>query len=108
MSKEMGMKALRLEMTDRVYRMEYSVLGHSKLIEKVTGISVADQKSGRWMDAYNSFCKAWDICMQWSIMVNNSFLGRYCTSMGHATYSEGGTEFNTNVNKLFEDEEDVF
>ena len=108
MSKEMGMKALRLEMTDRVYRMEYSVLGHSKLIEKVTGISVADQKSGRWMDAYNRFCKAWDICMQWSIMVNNSFLGRYCTSMGHATYSEGGTDFNTNVNKLFEDEEDVF
>ena len=45
MLKELGMKALRLEMTDHVCRTEYSVLGHSRLLEKVTGITVEEQKN---------------------------------------------------------------
>ncbi|MBQ4353931.1 MAG: hypothetical protein IJC71_03460 [Clostridia bacterium] len=108
MLKEMGMKALRLEMSDRVCRMEYSVYGHSKLIEKVTGISVEEQKNGRGHEAFTAFTKAWDICMHWSTLVHNQYLAPYVTSMGHAVYAEGGTDLNRNVHQLFDNEDDVF
>ena len=108
MLKELGMKALQLEMTDHVCRMEYSVFSHSKLMEKVTGISVEEQQNGRWRDAFTAFCKAWDICAHWSILIGRGSLGRYVSSMGHAVYNEGGTDYNDNVFELFRDEEDVF
>ena len=108
MLKEMGMKALQLEMTDHVCRMEYSVFGHSRLIEKETGISVHDQQNGRWREAFTAFCQAWDICAHWSILIGQGYMAPYITSMGHAVYSEGGTDFNQNVHELFTDEEDVF
>lgn len=43
MSKSDGMKALNLEMPDRVPRTEYSVLGHPELVSRVTGIQVTAQ-----------------------------------------------------------------
>jgi hypothetical protein len=108
MLKEMGMKALNLEMSDRVCRMEYSVFGHTKLLEKVTGISVEEQKNGKEQEAFAKFCKEWDICMHWSILVNSGFLEPFVTKMGHAEYAEGGTDFNSEVHELFTDEEDVY
>ncbi|MBR4865139.1 MAG: hypothetical protein IKU11_00515 [Clostridia bacterium] len=108
MLKEMGMKALNLEMADRVCRMEYSVFGHTKLLEKVTGISVEEQKNGKEQEAFAKFCKEWDICMHWSILVNSGFLEPFVTKMGHAEYAEGGTDFNSEVHELFTDEEDVY
>ena len=108
MLKEMGMKALQLEMTDRVYRTEYSVFSHSKLIEKVTGISVEDQKNGLGREACARFAKEWDICLHWNILVGKSFLAPYYTSMGHAVFLENEKDFNKNVHELFSDEDDVF
>lgn len=108
MLKEMGMKALELEMTDHVCRMEYSVFGHSRLLEKVTGISVEEQKNGRWHEAFTRFCREWDICMHWNILIGQSFLAPYITSMGHAVYAEDGKDYNDQVHELFTDEEDVY
>ncbi|MBQ3591022.1 MAG: hypothetical protein II979_03705 [Clostridia bacterium] len=108
MYKELGMKALQLEMTDRVCRMEYSVFGHSRLLEKITGISVEEQKNGRGQEALQKFCAAWDICMHWNILIGQSFLAPYVTSMGHAVYAEDGSDYNDNVHELFTNEEDVY
>ncbi|MGN1408938.1 MAG: uroporphyrinogen decarboxylase family protein [Eubacteriales bacterium] len=108
MLKELGMKALRLEMTDHVCRTEYSVLGHSRLLEKVTGISVEEQKNGRWLEAQRNFCAAWDICMNWNVAIGSNFLAPYVSSMGHAVYSEDGSDKNTNVFTLFDSEDEVF
>lgn len=101
-NREYGMAALNLEMTDRVYRMEYSVMGHSALIKKVTGFDEVTTEVQR------AFAKAWDMCMQWNIMVHNSYLGKYVTSMGHAVYAEGGTDRNDNVFTCFKDVDEVF
>ena len=108
MLKEMGMNALRLEMTDHVCRMEYSVFGHSKLLEKVTGISVEEQRNGRGREAFTAFTKAWDICMHWSVRIGQGSLQPYVTSMGHAVYNEDGRDFNQNIHELFADEDEVF
>lgn len=108
MLKELGMKALRLEMTDHVCRTEYSVLGHSRLLEKVTGITVEEQRNGRWLEAQRNFCNAWDICMSWNVAIGSGFLAPYVSSMGHAVYSEDGSDKNTNVFTLFDDEDEVF
>ena len=108
MYKELGMKALELEMTDRVCRMEYSVFGHSRLLEKVTGISVEEQKNGRGQEALQKFCAAWDICMHWNILIGQSYLAPYITSMGHAVYAEDGSDYSDNVHELFTNEEDVY
>ena len=108
MLKEMGMKALQLEMTDHVCRMEYSVFGHRKLLERVTGITVEEQQNGRGGEAFTQFCTEWDICMHWNVLIHKNFLGSYVTSMGHAEYAESGADYDRNVYELFADEEEVF
>ena len=75
MSFENGMAALRLEMTDHVSRTEYSVLGHSKLIERVTGIDLSHNPTPeQWTRARQEFMRAWDFCFTWNILVHNSYL----------------------------------
>lgn len=108
MSFENGMAALRLEMTDHVSRTEYSVLGHSKLIERVTGIDLSHNPTPeQWTRARQEFMRAWDFCFTWNILVHNSYLGPYCSSMGHAEYAEGGSDRNDNIHYLFDDEEEA-
>lgn len=101
-NRERGMAALNLEMTDRVYRMEYSVLGHSELVKRVTGRDVIDERS------HIDFMHKWDMIMHWNTLIDKKFLGEFVTSMGHAVYAEGGTDWNTNIFNLFEDTEEVF
>ncbi len=109
MLKEMGQAALDLVMTDRVYRTEYSVFGHTKLMEAVTGMDLShnpDRDTVR--KAQNAFAQAWDMCIAWSILIGGGYLGKYRTNMGHAVYAEGGTDWDDNIHELFTDEEDVF
>ncbi len=100
--RERGIAALNLEMTDRVYRMEYSVLGHSELIKKVTGRNIVDR------DAQLEFMDAWDMCMQWSTLIYKDCFGKYATSMGHAAYAENGSDLDYNVHEAFCSEDEVF
>lgn len=105
---EKGLAALNLEMTDRVYRTEYSVFGHSKLIEAVTGININGAEPETVLRAQRSFAQAWDYCLNWNVLIGRGHLGKYVSSMGHAVYAEGGVDRNDNVYELFTDEEDVF
>ena len=76
MSKSDGMKALFLEMPDRVPRTEYSILGHPEVLSRVTGISVqADSDSETWKCAQQAFLKAWNFDFMWSIDIDNKVLG---------------------------------
>jgi len=101
-NKEYGIKALNLEMTDSVHRMEYSVLGHSQLVRKVTGLEPNTK------EAMLAFHRAWDMCANWNIMVDKTFLGNFRTSMGHAEYAENGADRDDNIFTCFDSEDDVF
>lgn len=108
MSKSDGMKALFLEMPDRVPRTEYSILGHPEVLSRVTGISVqADSDSETWKRAQQAFLKAWNFDFMWSIDIDNKVLGEYYTDMGHASYAAGGSDFRAVGKSKFEDEDDV-
>ncbi|MFA6948262.1 MAG: uroporphyrinogen decarboxylase family protein [Eubacteriales bacterium] len=102
---EKAAAALELQFTDRVYRTEYSVLGHSALIERVTGEKLTDQNR---LELTRRFCREWDMCLNWNIMVNADFLGEYRSSMGHAVYAEGGSDRNDDVFTRFKDTDEVF
>ena len=59
MSKSDGMKALNLEMPDRVPRTEYSVLGHPELVSRVTGIQVTAQSDAEtWKKSAAGFSES--------------------------------------------------
>lgn len=105
MLKEAGMAALNLEFTDRVYRTEYSVFGHSALLKKITGMDPATTDN---TEIIRAFCRAWDICLHWSTNIGGEWFGEYRSSMGHAVYAEGGVDRNDDIHYLFDDEEDVF
>ena len=101
-NKDYGLAALNLQMTDRVYRMEYSVFGHDELIKRVTGRKQADP------EALKAFMRAWDLCMQWNTAIYADDLGPYVTKMGHAAFAANGTDFTKETSCPFEDEDEVF
>jgi hypothetical protein len=105
---EKGLAALNLEMTERVYRTEYSVFGHSKLIEAVTGINIKEASQELCLKAQREFAAAWDYCLTWNTLIGGGHLGRYVSSMGHSVYAEGGVDRSDDIFELFTDEEDVF
>ena len=95
MSKEYGLAALNLEMTDRVPRTEYSAAEHWELVKAVTGIEIdpvnatQDQK----LDASRAFMEKWNYDMLWTVKIKADQLGPWHTSMGHAVYAAAGTDF---------------
>lgn len=105
---EKGFAALNLEMTERVYRTEYSVFGHPRLMETVTGINLKEASPALALEAQRKFAEAWDYCLNWNVLINRGYLGKYVSSMGHAVYAEGGVDRDDNIYELFCDEEDVF
>ena len=110
MSYKYGMSALNLEMTDRVPRTEYSASSHWELVKAVTGIEVTPQSSPEnQAKASAAFERAWNFDIRLDAMVGSG--GRYFTgrrtTMGHAEYGAGGTDFDQNVNCPFESPEEV-
>ncbi len=96
MSVEIGMAALTLKTAPRVARTEggYSADRHWDLVKAVTGIEVTSQSSPEEQQAAScAFVKAWDYDYVWSILIYNQIFGDLRTSMGHAVYDAGGTDF---------------
>ena len=104
MSYKYGMAALNLEMTDLVPRTEFSVTGHYDLIKKITGIDGIKNPS----EAALAIIKEWEFSINWSTMIFGNGLGKWQTSMGHAEYAHGGTDWNDNIHCPFKDTEEIF
>jgi len=108
LSYELGMAALNLQKTDRVPRTEYSAAGYWELIKKVCNIEVdANSSKETKLKASQAFIKAWDYSFVWTVLTNNEIFDGYCTSMGHAEYASGGTDFDNEVSCPFKTPEDV-
>jgi len=109
MSYQDGWSAFNLEMPDKVPRTEYSADFHYDLIKKVTGIDV-NSKSERSFrkKAGVEFMKAWDYGFVWNILLNADTLNNCRTKMGHATYQQGGVDFNQELFCPFEDPDEAF
>ena len=108
MSYDDGWAALNLDMPSRVPRTEYSAGMHWELIAAVTGIHVSaispdDAKD----DAERAFCRAWDFDFFWSTLIGSAEFGKKRTSMGHAVYQEGGTDYDNNVSAFLSDPEEA-
>lgn len=109
MSYSAGMAALKLIMSDKVPRTEYSASMHWPLVERVTGIRVGAASDQPTQDkASAAFMKAWDYGLNWNILTHNQIFGEKRTKMGHAVYADGGVDYSDDVEELFDDPEDVF
>ena len=108
MSLQDGMAAMRLEFSDRVPRTEYSAESHWKLVSRVTGIDVDHDSppEKRW-DASKAFMRAWNYDMIWNVLIHSNYMPGKKTTMGHAVYAEGGTDFNTRIQQAFTDPEEA-
>jgi len=109
MSREHGMAALRLEMTERVPRTEYSLEMHWDVIRAVTGLNVnADSPYEEKAYAQRLFFKIFNYDLAWSTEVDRRYLGKYCTDMGHGVYEAGGRDYRLAKEPVFKDVEEVF
>ena len=108
MSYEDGWAAMNLQMPPRVPRTEYSACGHWELVSRVTGIAVAaDSPAETKAAAQKAFMKAWNFDFRWSTLIGHGEFKDKCTSMGHAVYAAGGTDFDTRLRSLFAEPEDA-
>lgn len=108
MSYQNAMDALNLKMPEKIPRTEYSASGYWSLIRAVTGIDVSTESDNALkLRAMQAFEKAWDFGFTWSIRIHNQVLEECRTSMGHAVYAEGGTDFDTGIQCPFTDVEQV-
>lgn len=109
MSLQEGMAALNLEMPNRVPRTEYSIEMHWDAITKITGIAVdTDSSPELKQKARIKLYEQWNYGLSWNILINNSFLGKYYTDMGHAVYEKDGVDYHEVGKAVFEDVEDVY
>lgn len=108
MSYDGGMAAINLEMPERVPRTEYSAHFYWDLVGKVTGINITqDTDDAVKQKAMRGFVKAWDYGFFWNILVHNQIFNGHCTKMGHAVYSQGGTDYSTEISSPFRSVEEV-
>jgi len=107
MSRERGEKIMHLEWTERVGRTDYC--DHTEFIKKVTGL---DPKSKDFNEAHQAAKKFYEWAEYDFLWGGNDGprewkeLGR-TTSMGHAVYAEGGTDYNNKLSCPFTTPDDV-
>lgn len=110
MSTEAGMAALRLEMPPKVPRTEYSVEIHSDLVQAITGLDPRSwdegESPGNWdelekhviartdgKNPWHELYRIWDYAFQWNTSIGSEYFGKFTTNMGHAVYTEDGSDF---------------
>lgn len=110
MSYEYGWAALNLDMPENVPRTEYSAGKHWALIQAVTGIEVNADSSDKVKEkAQKAFRgpEGWDFSFFWSTLITSKDFGDVRTSMGHAVYADGGTDYDDNIQSPFKEPEEV-
>ena len=109
MSYHDGWMAINLEMPARVPRTEYSADSHWELIKAVTGIDVDAHSGGPVKSAASlAFRTAWNYDFIWNILIHSQVFGDKKTTMGHAEYAAGGTDYDTRIRELYTDPEAAF
>ncbi len=102
MSYEIGIKTMRLELTERLAHTEYC--SNYALVRSVTGL---DPRTDG--DAWRKFNEAWQIDMLW--VTNDGPVGwgkrGRITDMGHAEFLEGGIDRRDSIYCPFKDVEEV-
>lgn len=110
MSFQDGWAAINLEAPARVPHTEYSAAFHWPLVSAVTGIEV-DRNSPEEVQqrAAKAFVgpEGWNLDLSWSTLISRSDLGSFRTSMGHAVYVEGGTDYDDDIHEAFASPEEV-
>jgi hypothetical protein len=99
MSYERGWRALLLDMPDTIPHTEYC--SHPLLVKRVTGIDPREDGS-----AWARFFEMTDYDLLWVTHDGPKWRGR-TTSMGHAVFEEGGTDYDPNVHCPFTSPEEV-
>jgi hypothetical protein len=103
-----GWAAINLDMPKRVPRTEYSATMHWDLMARVTGTPVtADSPWPVKAEVGKKFMEAWQFDFQWSTLIGGDVFGDQRTSMGHAVYAAGGTDWNTDIHSPFKEPEEV-
>lgn len=101
--------AFALEMPPAIPHTEYSAHFHWDLVQAVTGIHVTpDSTPAQQQAASSAFVKAWQYGFMYNTPLDQWIFGEKRTKMGHAVYMEGGVDFDTQCQQLFEDPEDLF
>lgn len=108
MSYNDGWAAINLQMPSRVPRTEYSIERHWELIRYVTGVEASESSpAGVQAAASAALYKAWNFDFLWSIRTHNEIFGDTRTKMGHASYLEGGVDYDNDVSSPFANYEAV-
>lgn len=110
MSYQDGRMAMNLEAPARVPRTEYSVQSHWALVSAVTGIEVTHESPAELQSKASKAIagpKHWNFDLSWSTLIGGGELGETRTSMGHAVYAAGGTDYNTDIHEAFSTPEQV-
>ncbi|MFW5858342.1 MAG: uroporphyrinogen decarboxylase family protein [Planctomycetota bacterium] len=103
-----GWAALNLEMPRRIPRTEYSVGGHTPLLNAVTGAGLTDDSPPEARAAaFRELMRIWDFGFCWSVAIGNQYFGTHQTDMGHAEYAEGGSDRRDTVHCPYREPEDV-
>ncbi|GAH04234.1 unnamed protein product, partial [marine sediment metagenome] len=102
MSYERGWQAINLQMPDTIPHTEYC--SHPDLVEFITEIDPRIKENEKL--AWQKFYEMTDYDLLWFTNDGPEWKGR-TTSMGHAEFREGGTDFNTNISCPFKTPEEV-
>jgi hypothetical protein len=81
------------------------------LVKAVTGLDVRfDSPESERTYAARKFAgpECWNFDLSWSTMVGKGELGDFASSMGHAVYAAGGTDYNTDIHNAFSSPDEVF
>lgn len=109
MSYNDGWAAINLEMPGRVPRTEYSAHDyHWELVNAVAGLDVSESSPLEEKRAASAaFMKKWNYDFTFNVLIHYQVFNDYYTKLGHASYSENGSDLNTEMDCPFTSPEQV-
>ncbi len=108
MSYDDGWSAVNLEMPPRIPHVEFDAEKHWDLVKIVTGIEAFPESPEELKQkATCAFVKEWNYDIKLEPLIGDSELDAKRTSMGHAEYDAGGTDYNSDVQCPFKEPEEV-
>lgn len=108
MSLSDGIKAINLEMPNRIPRTEYSLNYHYALQREETGIQVYENSPDEVkQQAYDALRNKWNLDFYWGTDVYTENYNGFYTKMGHAEYAVNGADFDDDIGCPFKSPQEV-